>query len=189
LPVAARVVLPFRGVYVHCVYRTPGSTLTRSAAWSILSFALRELGRYLFVVRGFPLLADVSTRHDLPLLVLADSFPAARALGINLSIAGTRLPARARAALALALRIDSLLVRSAALRFLALFARPKRHANFAWSHTLSTRLPSGASTLLVVPFHVSSTLVVSARVSLLTRHPFSSQSNSSRSLNIRTKAG
>jgi hypothetical protein len=67
LPVASRVVLSFRGVDVHCIYGTPGATLTPSAARSILSFALRELGRNLFVARRFSLLSDVSARHD-PLL-------------------------------------------------------------------------------------------------------------------------
>jgi hypothetical protein len=94
---------------MHRIDGTLGATLTGSAACSILSFALRQLGRYLLVARRFSFLSDISARHDLSSR-LVDSFPAAGALGIDLSVTGSRLAARLRAALPLALRIDSLLV-------------------------------------------------------------------------------
>jgi hypothetical protein len=76
----------------------------------------------------------------------------------------------------LALRVDALLVGSAALRFLALFARAERYTNLTRPHASSSRFSSSPSTLLVVPFHVP----------LLTCHVFSWRPIGRWSLNIRT---
>jgi len=52
---SARVVLPVRGVHVHCINGAPSPTLAGATARTILSLALGQLRRYLGVARGFPL--------------------------------------------------------------------------------------------------------------------------------------